>query len=78
MGCAAEEPAAPPSSGGEADEATPAVPPRETVGPPTRSDDHPVWQAVEGLYVPRDDFGTAVVGQDVWALGGMTGQRATD
>ena len=76
VGCASgEEPAAPPTSGSEGDASSSSAPPGEIVGPPTRSDDHPQWQALEGLYVPRDDFGTAVVGQDVWALGGMTGER---
>lgn len=76
VGCgAAEEPTSPPAAGEATDQATPAAPPSEILGPPTQSEDYPEWEALEGLYVPRDDFGTAVIGQDVWALGGMTGER---
>lgn len=45
---------------------------------PTASDlvgDLPQWRRADGLRVPRDDFGTAVVGDDIWVLGGMTGDR---
>lgn len=41
----------------------------------TASDTLPRWEPVEGLYVPRDDFATAVVGSEIWAMGGMTGER---
>ena len=76
VGCASdEEPASPPTAGSEGDGTAASAPPGEIVGPPTRSDDHPDWEPLDGLYVPRDDFGTAVIGQDVWALGGMTGER---
>jgi hypothetical protein len=60
---------------GPEDAAPSASPAGEIVGPPTSSGDHPQWEPVEGLYVPRDDFGTAVVGPRVWVLGGMTGER---
>lgn len=49
--------------------------PGEVVGPPTTSDAYPEWEAIDTLEVPRDDFGTAVIGQQVWALGGMFGER---
>lgn len=75
VGCATDG-RAPPTSG-ESDPATPTAPASEASGPPTRSDDHPEWKPLEGLHVPRDDFGTAVIGRDVWALGGMTGERGT-
>ena len=39
--------------------------------------DLPAWERLSGLEVPRDDFGTAVVGDDIWVLGGMTGDRGT-
>lgn len=35
----------------------------------------PSWRSAPALGVPRDDFGTAVVGDQVWVLGGMTGDR---
>lgn len=35
----------------------------------------PRWAPLSGLRVPRDDFGTAVVGRSIWVLGGMTGDR---
>lgn len=41
----------------------------------TTSDVYPEWSPISGLAVPRDDFGTAVIGDDIWALGGMTGER---
>lgn len=44
-------------------------------GVTTESDDLPRWQPIDTLEVPRDDFGTAVVGEEIWALGGMTGER---
>jgi influenza virus NS1A-binding protein len=37
--------------------------------------DLPQWQPREGLSVPRDDFATAVVGEEIWVLGGLTGDR---
>lgn len=41
----------------------------------TTSDTLPSWEPIEGLYVPRDDFATAVVDGEIWAMGGMTGER---
>ena len=41
----------------------------------TTSDTLPTWKPVAGLAVPRDDFATAVVDGEVWAMGGMTGER---
>ncbi len=35
----------------------------------------PRWEEVEGLAVARDDFATAIVGRQIWVLGGMTGDR---
>lgn len=69
-----------------ADEPTPgpeptlAVPdsttaPTDSDGITTESDDYPTWVPIDGLETPRDDFGTAVIGSDVWVLGGMTGER---
>lgn len=43
----------------------------------TSSEALPDWRPIAGLYVPRDDFGTAVVGEEIWVLGGMTGARGT-
>jgi hypothetical protein len=37
----------------------------------------PEWQPRPGLNVPRDDFASAVVGKQIWVLGGMTGDRGT-
>lgn len=41
----------------------------------TTSDALPTWEPVAGLAVPRDDFATAVVDGEIWAMGGMTGER---
>ena len=35
----------------------------------------PEWEPRSGLSTPRDDFATAVVGDEIWAFGGMTGDR---
>lgn len=35
----------------------------------------PEWQPRAGLQVPRDDFGTVLVDDEIWVLGGMTGDR---
>lgn len=43
----------------------------------TSAETLPDWEPVEGLYVPRDDFATAVVDGEIWAMGGMTGGRGT-
>lgn len=61
--CSVEQPDAP-ADGATKEEAAPAP-------------DLPEWQRLAGLEVPRDDFGTAVVGDDIWVLGGMTGDRGT-
>lgn len=37
----------------------------------------PRWQSRSGLSVPRDDFATAVVDKEIWAFGGMSGDRGT-
>ena len=42
---------------------------------PAVSADLPRWEPVAGLQVPRDDFVSAVVGEEIWVLGGMTGDR---
>ncbi len=55
--------------------ATSTSAPTDSDGITTTSDVYPEWQPVNGLAVPRDDFGTAVIGDDIWALGGMTGER---
>lgn len=34
------------------------------------------WREQAALDTPRDDFGTVVVGDRVWVVGGMTGERA--
>jgi hypothetical protein len=44
-------------------------------GVTTTSDVYPTWSAIDGLETPRDDFGSAVIGSDIWVLGGMTGER---
>jgi hypothetical protein len=43
--------------------------------PPRVVEDLPRWQPIDGLSVPRDDFGTVVVDEEIWVLGGMTGDR---
>ncbi len=35
----------------------------------------PQWEPGAGLSTPRDDFATAVIGDEIWAFGGMTGDR---
>jgi len=49
--------------------------PTDSDGITTRSDDYATWSAIDGLETPRDDFGTAIIGTDIWVLGGMTGER---
>jgi Kelch motif len=44
-------------------------------GVTTTSDVYPTWSAIDGLETPRDDFGAAIVGDDIWTMGGMTGER---
>ena len=70
-GCTSDQPPPTPGAGDSPD----AGAAEGADGVATRSDDYPEWQAVDGLQVPRDDFGTAVIGSDVWILGGMTGDR---
>ncbi len=51
-------------------------PGNEGAGIPARSTEgNPQWKEIEGLSVARDDFASAVVGHQVWVLGGMTGDR---
>ena len=73
-GCAADE-APSPAPTPTASEPSSTLAPTDSDGITTTSDVYPEWQAINGLAVPRDDFGTAVVGDDIWALGGMTGER---
>ena len=72
VGCASEED---PDAAPAPTPAPTATAPGEVVGPPTSSDAYPEWDAVDTLEVPRDDFGTAVIGTDIWTMGGMTGER---
>ncbi|HEX6249461.1 MAG TPA: kelch repeat-containing protein [Nocardioidaceae bacterium] len=55
---------------------SPEMSPRVAPAPEAESD-LPRWERLDGLDVPRDDFGTAVVGDEIWVLGGMTGDRGT-
>jgi hypothetical protein len=76
------------AASGCASDAPPAPDPDATVTEPsdtsaatdsdgitTTSEVYPEWSAIDGLEIPRDDFGTAVIGSDIWVLGGMTGAR---
>lgn len=56
-------------------EPTSTVAGTDSDGITTESDRYPTWSAIDGLEMPRDDFGTAVIGTDIWVLGGMTGAR---
>lgn len=51
------------------------VAPTDSDGVTTTSDVYPTWTAIDGLEMPRDDFGTAIIGDEIWVLGGMTGER---
>lgn len=73
-GCASGGPPSP-APAPTAPEATSTVAPSDSDGITTTSDVYPTWVATDGLEVPRDDFGTAVIGDDIWVLGGMTGER---
>ena len=45
---------------------------------PTASSSEPgqsQWEPRAGLSVPRDDFASAVVGEEIWIFGGLTGDR---
>lgn len=72
-GCAADDEPAPEVTAPPATSST--SPGSDSDGITTQSDDLPQWQPIAGLETPRDDFGTAVIGTDVWAMGGMTGAR---
>lgn len=37
----------------------------------------PRWEMRSSLHVPRDDFVSAVVGDEIWVMGGMSGSRGT-
>lgn len=74
-GCAADaeqQPAVAPSSGSTTGATTASG---DSDGVTTASDRYPEWKSIEGLHMPRDDFGTAVVGSEVWVMGGMSGDR---
>jgi N-acetylneuraminic acid mutarotase len=49
--------------------------PGDATAPVPPVEDMPRWQRRPGLGVARDDFGTALVGDEIWVLGGMTGDR---
>ncbi|QZY28128.1 Kelch repeat-containing protein [Nocardioides coralli] len=73
-GCAAEEASEPDAAVSPSD--SPSVSPgSDSDGITTESEELPEWQPIAGLETPRDDFGTAVIGREIWALGGMTGER---
>lgn len=63
-GCATDT--SPTSSPDPATVADPAAP---------RYPDMPTWEPVGTLQTPRDDFVSAVVDDEIWVLGGMTGDR---
>lgn len=44
-------------------------------GGATSSGSLPRWEPIATIATPRDDFGTAVVGPEIWIMGGMTGER---
>ena len=74
VGCASDEPPAPAPSP-TVTEPSGSSAATDSDGVTTTSDVYPDWTAIDGLETPRDDFGTAVVGSDIWVLGGMTGER---
>ena len=71
-GCASDEP---PTPGPTVTEPSGTSAATDSDGVTTTSDVYPTWSAIDGLETPRDDFGTAVIGSDIWVLGGMTGER---
>lgn len=73
-GCASDDPPTP-RGDPTTTEPTATSGATDSDGVTTRSDVYPTWTAIAGLETPRDDFGTAVVGSDIWVLGGMTGER---
>ena len=75
-GCASgDTPTPTPTQSPSIGEPTSTIAPTDSDGITTTSDTYPTWEAIDGLETPRDDFGSAVVGDDIWALGGMTGER---
>lgn len=61
-----------PSSGASSEPA-----PVEGTASATGSDTLPEFEHLNTLETPRDDFGTSVVGDEIWVMGGMTGERGT-
>lgn len=50
----------------------------ETAGTaPQPAPELPEWEERAPIDTPRDDFATAVVGDEIWTFGGMTGARGT-
>ncbi len=75
-GCSTDDtPPAPQPSASEPSEPSGTSAATDSDGVTTTSEVYPTWSAIDGLETPRDDFGSAVVGDDIWALGGMTGER---
>ncbi len=50
-------------------------PPSSALEPPPAVKGMPEWEPLSTLQTPRDDFATAVVGDEIWNFGGMTGDR---
>ena len=71
-GCSGDEE---PAADGPATASDSAVANTDSDGVTTSNDDLPTWEPIDGLETPRDDFGTAVIGSKIWAMGGMTGER---
>lgn len=71
-GCSGDEE---PAADGPAAASDSAVANSDSDGVTTSNDDLPTWEPIDGLETPRDDFGTAVIGSKIWAMGGMTGER---
>ncbi len=53
----------------------PPSPSNSSPGSATAAPGLPEWQARSGLNIPRDDFATAVVDDEIWVFGGLTGDR---
>ncbi|CAA9372812.1 MAG: hypothetical protein AVDCRST_MAG21-1183 [uncultured Nocardioidaceae bacterium] len=68
--CTAGQEAAP-----ERDESLPPAPTVSSSQGGTSATGLPEWEARSGLSIPRDDFATATVGEEIWVFGGMTGDR---
>lgn len=51
--------------------------PERNPGPTASSSERgqPQWEPRAGLSVPRDDFASAAVGEEIWTFGGLTGDR---